>query len=651
MSEIDELLDELEESMGAGMGSSEEHIVIGRDRYIVVPEALKKIGVQYDHNIETVTFDCPRYWDGIDMTENMIAYVNYMREDGRVGSHICGRPTPDDTDDDVMHFDWTVSRNVTEVKGSLAFLVCIKKADENGIEINHWNSELNRDMFVSEGLEANPWDDPQTVETVTQLLIQMETVKAEFAEFKSTVQNDISEFKDTVNARVGEFETDVNSRVSDFVAEVDYANTQFQGEVNQEVARLRELVEEVDHAVTADRATADADGNVIKDTYAKISDLQSGVCIVDRSNSTAMAEEADLADRAFADVYGNPISDTYAKKAELESGAQTVLHATHAGEADNAYNDASGNNIMDTYATKDELIEQVEMISDGHTVVYSANWLNDKESTWTGLNDYSIQIKHDQVYADRVHVWKKNSLTLNFIEVVYDDGANLWISYSQLSGVDVAGQSTVYCEPGEISSTRLQGYLTTYDGAPAIVFYGMYNQNLPDEIKNAIIGKCGSAVKFTAEVKVNRAISADSAKTAKFLTGQVVYSRTFTDAESSIEVLDDCEGVFEPNATYAMQFIDAFGHQWYSTTFVAPPSYKMPTATGTAGNDYLNQYNVLLNAWNKSDGTVELTKLLLYYEKQSDGSQAFRVKLVNFQTMRQRCTIRFTKLSEPLPTA
>lgn len=44
-------------------GVDEAHIVINSDRSVSVPDELKNIAVQYDHNIETVTFDCPRYWD------------------------------------------------------------------------------------------------------------------------------------------------------------------------------------------------------------------------------------------------------------------------------------------------------------------------------------------------------------------------------------------------------------------------------------------------------------------------------------------------------------------------------------------------------------------------------------------------------------
>ena len=53
-----------------------------------------------------------------------------------------------------MHFDWTISRNVSQVAGEIKFLVCIKKGDSEGNEVNHWNSELNNQMYVSEGLEV-----------------------------------------------------------------------------------------------------------------------------------------------------------------------------------------------------------------------------------------------------------------------------------------------------------------------------------------------------------------------------------------------------------------------------------------------------------------------------------------------------------------
>jgi hypothetical protein len=176
MSKASELLEGLTDeqiAMYTANPETEGHIVIGEDRFITVPESLKRIAVQYDHNIETVTFDCPRYWDGIDMSE-MTVYINYMDPKGTMGSYIADNVRVSDTDDTIMNFDWTISRNVTQYKGALTFMVCIKDADENGNEKTHWNSELNKTMTISEGMECNvtPLDDYPDI--VAQMLAQVD---------------------------------------------------------------------------------------------------------------------------------------------------------------------------------------------------------------------------------------------------------------------------------------------------------------------------------------------------------------------------------------------------------------------------------------------------------------------------------------------
>lgn len=162
---------------GLSMSNSEVegHIVIGIDRKITVPASLKRIAVQYDHNIETVTFDCPRYWDGLDMS-NMAIYINYIRSDKYADSYPVTNVTIDDNDPNIMHFDWTISRNVTEANGGLLFLVCIKNTDDEGIEINHWNSEICRDLYVSEGMENEELENLQYTDLVTELLLRMDSI-------------------------------------------------------------------------------------------------------------------------------------------------------------------------------------------------------------------------------------------------------------------------------------------------------------------------------------------------------------------------------------------------------------------------------------------------------------------------------------------
>ena len=153
-----------------------EHIIVSNDRYITVPESLQKIGVQFDHNAETVTFDCPRYWDEHDMS-TMKVYINYMRPNDSFGAYLCDSVEVDSLDNTIMHFDWTISGHVTEFAGPLSFLVCICDVDQNGDATIHWNSELNTQMYISSGMKCRDAILGRYPDIITHLLNRMNVVE------------------------------------------------------------------------------------------------------------------------------------------------------------------------------------------------------------------------------------------------------------------------------------------------------------------------------------------------------------------------------------------------------------------------------------------------------------------------------------------
>lgn len=174
MSQADELLNSLSSDdislYAVGATPEEEHIVISDDRVITVPDSLKRIAVQWDHDIETVTFDCPRYWDGHDLS-TMAIYINHLCPSGALGCTIATNVYVDESNTNLMHFDWTISECVTMAEGYITFLVCAKTQDEDGTNRHHWNSEINKEMFVSEGLEL-PSDFMEThPDVLTQVLL------------------------------------------------------------------------------------------------------------------------------------------------------------------------------------------------------------------------------------------------------------------------------------------------------------------------------------------------------------------------------------------------------------------------------------------------------------------------------------------------
>lgn len=175
MSQADALLESLTSEF-----DNSENIVIGDDRFIVVPESLKRIAVQYDHNVETVTFDCPRYAGGYDMSKLQI-YVNYIRSDGTRGSHLCTNVVVDTNDLEIIHFDWTVSGHVTYADGHISFMVCVKKIDDEGDEVIHWNSEVNTDMYVSPGIKHIDVTLAKYPDVIAQLIARVNALEASIA--------------------------------------------------------------------------------------------------------------------------------------------------------------------------------------------------------------------------------------------------------------------------------------------------------------------------------------------------------------------------------------------------------------------------------------------------------------------------------------
>lgn len=174
MSQVDNVLNNMSDDdialYLADNAVGEEHIVIDSDRKVIVPDSLKRIAVQHDHNIETVTFDCPRYWDGHDLSKMMV-YINHLCPSGALGCTVATDIKVDETDANVMHFDWTISECVTLNEGFITFLVCAKTQDADGTNRHHWNSEICKDMYVSEGLEL-PEDFMEThPDVLTQVLL------------------------------------------------------------------------------------------------------------------------------------------------------------------------------------------------------------------------------------------------------------------------------------------------------------------------------------------------------------------------------------------------------------------------------------------------------------------------------------------------
>lgn len=181
-----------------------EHITINSDRSVTVPVELRKIGVQYDHNVNTIEFVGPRYSGNVDLS-TMTIYINYILSDKTPGKYKAENVIIDDQDNSLIRFNWTITRNVTKASGILSCLVCAKKTDEEGNEINHWNTDIFRLLSVSEGMENDPVIQEQYPDVITSLIQNVEEHDTKLLEFSglnnrvTDLENIIDELKDNLN--------------------------------------------------------------------------------------------------------------------------------------------------------------------------------------------------------------------------------------------------------------------------------------------------------------------------------------------------------------------------------------------------------------------------------------------------------------------
>ena len=185
-----------------------EHITINSDRSVTVPVELRKIGVQYDHNVNTIEFVGPRYSGNVDLS-TMTIYINYILSDKTPGKYKAENVIIDDQDDSLIRFNWTITRNVTKVSGILSCLVCAKKTDEEGNEINHWNTDIFRLLSVSEGMENDLVIQEQYPDIITSLIQNVNEHDAKLLEFSG------------LDTRVTDIENNVNELKGDLAYKID----------------------------------------------------------------------------------------------------------------------------------------------------------------------------------------------------------------------------------------------------------------------------------------------------------------------------------------------------------------------------------------------------------------------------------------------
>ena len=122
-------------------------------RRVDIPEKYKKLGTESDEKAKRVWFRFHKMVgnNGIDLSTASVR-VNFRNANGDGDIYIVQDLT---VDVDYVVFSWELSRKVTKYKGKVEFVVCAVKSSTDGTTKNEWNTTLNRECEVFEGLEVS----------------------------------------------------------------------------------------------------------------------------------------------------------------------------------------------------------------------------------------------------------------------------------------------------------------------------------------------------------------------------------------------------------------------------------------------------------------------------------------------------------------
>ena len=147
----------LEEALAAATvddGSETVYCTVDDDtRLVTIPEKYKKLGVESDEKAKRIWFRFPKLVgnNGVDLSAIGVR-VNFRNANGDGDIYIVEDLT---TDGDYVIFSWELTRKVTAYKGHVSFVVCAVKSAKDGTTKNEWNTTLNKECEVLEGLEVS----------------------------------------------------------------------------------------------------------------------------------------------------------------------------------------------------------------------------------------------------------------------------------------------------------------------------------------------------------------------------------------------------------------------------------------------------------------------------------------------------------------
>ena len=165
---------ELEEALEQAEVQEEEEelfVIDNELRTITIPSNIQNVGVESDEDVRRLRFQMPKQYGEVDLSAFDVR-VNYLNANKEGDVYVV---TDKEVSGDHMTFSWLLSRNAMAYKGTIRFIVCLKKTDDQGVTQQEFNTTIAQ-LTVLEGLETTEKMIQENKDLIEAILKQLDDV-------------------------------------------------------------------------------------------------------------------------------------------------------------------------------------------------------------------------------------------------------------------------------------------------------------------------------------------------------------------------------------------------------------------------------------------------------------------------------------------
>ena len=177
---------ELEEALEQAEVQEEEEelfVIDSELRTITIPSNIQNVGVESDSDVRRLCFQMPKQYGEVDLSAFDVR-VNYLNANKEGDVYVV---TDKEVSGDHMTFSWLLSRNAMAYKGTIRFIVCLKKTDDEGVTQQEFNTTIAQ-LTVLEGLETTEKMIQENKDLIEAILKQLDAAQDTADEAKAAAQ-------------------------------------------------------------------------------------------------------------------------------------------------------------------------------------------------------------------------------------------------------------------------------------------------------------------------------------------------------------------------------------------------------------------------------------------------------------------------------